>query len=848
MSIILKHIVPVILILSVQNISIAQPGQPFDLTAYKQFLSTHQNMSADELRSLYPAGSFTAAAPASFGTSVYGDSIGTLFALTDHERSLIETHGFMVTERLRRNSFGDAFVEIFHKDLPVFISTDAILHALHMSYDAMLRVTEEHILIPKLEQILSGIHAQIPTLFTRYENFPGMNQKLKDVDLFITVPRKLLGAVVSPHHPDNAGKVDEIMALIAKEEPAGYPLFSSVERMIDFSQFTVRGHYTQSEQLQKYFRAMMWLGRIEMYLIAPVNSVPPENDENIQRQTIDAVLVCEAVRLAGVESSIAEVEEILRYFVGESDNVTLSNLETLLALTGVDSASTLLEADWFAAFRDTLRGQSYAFQRILSQIIMSDPANPDDIRPASAFLLFGQRFIIDSYITGNVVYDKIKFEQNKVWRALPSRYDVLFSLGNDATAQLLEQELSTYHYATNLASLRYLVDSYELEYWNSTLYTGWLNSIRSLNPPANRTALPAFMQTAAWWQQKMNTQLASWAQLRHDNLLYAKQSYTGGIICSFPESYVEPVPEFYAAVKMLAAIAVQKFESLSLDYNGMINYWRNLQSVADTLHLIAQKELNGSSFTEMEKGFLRRMLFLNGICGPLYSGWYYQLYYTGDGGFFKNDMVVADIHTCPTDASGAPVGWVMHAGTGPVNLAVITTKAPDGRTISYIGPVMSYYEHVSTNFKRLTDEEWQTQYMIAPSFRPDFVNLYLADSTGNSRGEGPSLLTGVGDDSKRRSMPATPVLGRNYPNPFNASTIISFSIPQTFAHSIVELAVYDVQGKMIRHLLRRKLSEGNYAVRWDAVMENGMQASSGTYFYHLIVGDHRQVGKMSLVK
>jgi flagellar hook assembly protein FlgD len=97
-------------------------------------------------------------------------------------------------------------------------------------------------------------------------------------------------------------------------------------------------------------------------------------------------------------------------------------------------------------------------------------------------------------------------------------------------------------------------------------------------------------------------------------------------------------------------------------------------------------------------------------------------------------------------------------------------------------------------------------------------------------------------------MPATPVLGRNYPNPFNASTIISFSIPQTFAHSIVELAVYDVQGKMIRHLLRRKLSEGNYAVRWDAVMENGMQASSGTYFYHLIVGDHRQVGKMSLVK
>lgn len=848
MSFTVKYIVPVILILSAQNISIAQPGQPFDLTAYKQFLSTHQNMSADQLRSLHPAGTFAASAPTFFGSSVYGDSIATLYALTDDECSLIETHGFMVTERLRRNSFGDAFAEIFHKDLPVFISTDAILHALHMSYDAMLRETEEQILIPKLEQILSAIHAQLPALAARYAALPGMDKKLKDVDLFITIPRRLLGDVVSPYFPDNAGTVDELLALIAAESWERYPLFSSVARNIDFSQFTVRGHYTQTEQLQKYFRAMMWLGRIEMYLIAPVNSMPPEIDENIQRQTIDAVLVCEAVRDAAVESSIGEIEEILRYFVGESDNVTLANMMTLLALTGVDSASALLETDRFTAFQDTLRAQSYAFQRILSQIIISDPANPDDIRPASAFLLFGQRFIIDSYITGNVVYDKIKYEHNKVWRALPSRYDILFALGNDASAQLLEQELSAYHYATNLASLRYLVDSYEPEYWHSTLYNGWLNSIRTLNPPANRSALPRFMATAAWWQQKMNTQLASWAQLRHDNLLYAKQSYTGGIICSFPESYVEPVPEFYSAVKMLAAIAVQKFESLSLDFHGMIDYWRNLRSVADTLHSIAVKELNGTSLSETEKGFLQRMLFLNGICGPMYSGWYYHLYYTGDGGFFKNDMVVADIHTCPTDASGMPVGWVMHAGTGPVNLAVVTTEAPDGRSISYIGPVLSYYEHVSTNFTRLTDEEWQTLYMISPSFRPDFVNLYLADSLGTLRGEGPSLVTGVRDDSERRLIPVTPVLGHNYPNPFNASTIISFSVPHSAAYPMVELSVYDVQGRKIKQLLRRNLSEGNYAVRWDAVMENGMPASSGTYFYHLVIGEHRLVGKMSLVK
>ena len=49
------------------------------------------------------------------------------------------------------------------------------------------------------------------------------------------------------------------------------------------------------------------------------------------------------------------------------------------------------------------------------------------------------------------------------------------------------------------------------------------------------------MQTAAFWQKMMNTQFSSWTELRHDNLLYAKQSYSGGTICSYPYGYVEPI-------------------------------------------------------------------------------------------------------------------------------------------------------------------------------------------------------------------------------------------------------------------------------------------------------------------
>ena len=50
--------------------------------------------------------------------------------------------------------------------------------------------------------------------------------------------------------------------------------------------------------------------------------------------------------------------------------------------------------------------------------------------------------------------------------------------------QLLVDELNQYHYSSNLAALRYLIDSYDDEFWNANLYSNWLNIIRKLNPPS----------------------------------------------------------------------------------------------------------------------------------------------------------------------------------------------------------------------------------------------------------------------------------------------------------------------------------------------------------------------------
>ncbi|HTR98105.1 MAG TPA: DUF3160 domain-containing protein [Bacteroidota bacterium] len=816
-----------------------------ELAAYEAFLATHVDMSATQLLGMHPAGAFSAHAAVVPDQLAYFPSIDSSYGLTPYERGLIADHRFMVTDRQQRGSFGSTFLEIYSRDLPVFISTDAILHAIHSSYDAILMSAEEGFLIAGLDSLLGALRSQMPALAAAYAPEPSMGPMLRDIDIYLTVASALLDGSAEPYFTEDAAPVGAIQVLIANKGMSSLTLFSSTPRYMDFSQFTIRGHYTQTPELGRYFQSMIWLGRTEIYLIAPESDgpAPPQTPADIQRQVVDGALLVEAAAKAGAFPLLAKIDNVIRMFVGDPDNVTLPEVQTLLGWTGVTAADQLLDTTAFAAFQDTLRAQPFAFQRILSQILASpDPYHPGKITPASALLLLGQRFVADSYVSGNVVYDKISYQGAPVWRPLPSKFDVLYALGNDAAAQLLAGELDQYHYATNLAAMRYLIDGYDAGFWTSSLYNAWLGMIRACNPPQDRSALPPFMATAAWWQEKMNTQLVSWAELRHDNLLYAKQSYTGYELCSYPRSYVEPLPAFYDAAGRFARTGKDLLVPLLgsvLGGESPGTYFENLAAVSDTLGAIARKELSGTSLSPAETGFLGRMAYQTSMeCGQAPSGWYYTLYY--DSGKFKAyDYIVADVHTCPSDEFGTPVGWVWHVGTGPVNLAVVAASTPEGCPFACIGPVGSFRECVTSGFLRLTDQQWSTSYAYRAAYRPSFVNIYLADSTGSSRGTGESLLTGAAL-ARTPELPQSAVLLQNYPNPFNPSTTIGFILPRRTA---VTLGIYNSLGQCVATLVNGVLDAGYHAAHFD-----GAGLASGVYFYRLRAGDFVQTKGLVLMK
>ena len=172
MNLILRRPSFFIALLLLFTVSISNPasGQetPFDLAAYESFLNANSSLSASGLLGMYPAGDFKRETSSPFRNAFYSDSVRIKMGITPAEEKLGNAHGFFVTERLTFDSFGSAFREVYTKDLPVFISTDAILHAIHMSYDFILMDTESLVLEPKLRELLAAMHSAVPALQARY--------------------------------------------------------------------------------------------------------------------------------------------------------------------------------------------------------------------------------------------------------------------------------------------------------------------------------------------------------------------------------------------------------------------------------------------------------------------------------------------------------------------------------------------------------------------------------------------------------------------------------------------------------------------------------------------------------
>jgi len=636
-------------------------------------------------------------------TSQFLDLIqASALALNDDELAHLGTNGFVISKRSAFPTFIGGYVAIYSEDLPVYISADAILEAVHSSYDSVLKVTEENALMANVTQMLESMHARLPSLAAQNP------ASAADLDLYLTLARSLLkGTNVPPVAGADVKTVQDLYQLATTASGQATVTLFGAQREFDASQFTPRGHYTDDAALSAYFRAMIWLGRTDFRLIE-TNS---DGTQRFLRPQYDAMLLLRQTMSDQELSRFRKVDTALQAFLGESDTLSVTQLDSLLAdLGGLDGARAASDATVEAA----LRAGGYGIQRIASQIMVNDGVVPT-LPLARSFALFGQRYVLDSHVFSQVVYDRLPSK-----RMMPNPLDVAFSaLGNDQALPLLDSELGKFAgYPGALESARVLADAHGADFWNANLYNLWFSALRALSPGANvgkpaSQGMPEVTGTQAWGRRILNTQLGSWAELRHDTLLYAKQSYTGVPACAYPDAYVDPYPEFYAKLRLFAergvALANLLEESLSVESASLRSYFAKLASALTTLEGMAKNQRDGTPFSPEQLAFVNRAVRIiqqDVTCTTIDApdGWLADLYFMPLTSMMASPTI-ADVHSQPADENGNVVGNVLHVGTGYPRLMVTTVDTCQGPR-AYAGVTFAYHERMTTNYLRLTDRAW----------------------------------------------------------------------------------------------------------------------------------------------
>ena len=827
----------------------AQTG--FSPDDYRDFLKNNKKLTAAELLEQHPPQTTYYSSRTylpDLNAIPWFDSINEVLELTADEKELLKNNYFVVTERQSSNTWLSTFANLYSADLPLFLSTDFILFTLHQSYDNILKSIEVKMLEPNLIELINSMRTEFEEVFVRYKDSEGFEKSLADVDLYLTVAASLIeNNQVAAYSLDDA-KVKTLLDAIGAEQMTEMPLFtrSDLNRKLDFSQFKPRGHYTDiiytgngQKTLENYFRTMMWLGRIDFLLTSPPENPWEEgwSKSDLQRMNLSALILNETLHGCEEFELFRIHEEIITFMVGPDDNLTPDELNGLKN-THLENLGEVLDETRFNAFTEALNSSDDYGQKIMSNFFYVDPESDDPGKLPISYKLLGQKFLIDSYVFSEVVFDRIIYDGEKQYRMLPDPLDILSVFGNEDALALMEPEMEKYHYAHKVSGLQYLINAYDDDFWTQSLYNTWLSSILELNPPTSSGKLPFFMQTTAWHHEKMNTQLTSWAQLRHDNILYGKQSYTGGTGCSFPYTYVEPYPGFYERIGVFADKASAFFaETITdADLKAMVrDYYSAYGDIMSKLEVIAQKELDSTPLDEEELIFLKTMINDYMASGPSVWGWVNDLLFPAMD-MWDFDFTVADVHTQPTEPGGVVVGNVLHVGNGKINMGVFIAPGTveTGRTMCYAGPVGSFHMQVETNFNRLNDDDWQAMFLDGKSpERPEWVYHYLADVNGEKRTAEnvlkgyPYTVSHVDEEVRDISYLLS------FPNP--ASNEIHFRFVLN-ADANVTGEIYDLAGRQIDMVNIGKLSQGEH----DKVYLLD-KMSSGLYYIKLRVNNEFKV-------
>lgn len=635
------------------------------------------------------------------------DSFGKF---SPEQKKLLAKNGFVVNPTKEEQLFY-IYEKNEYKKIPSFITTDSVLQVYHIFYDYSLRLLEKEKLLGFVEELTESMLNKSILLFDEINNEEIKNAQLKNIAYF-GAAALCLEKDLPKDMPEEAREMALAEYELIKEQ-AGFKKSKIFPYKLDYSQYKPRGHYTRNDDFKRYFKAMMWYGQAPF----PLYKVDENNNEvrNID-QTLQALLITYSVFLNNdKEDDITLWENIYDptvFYVGTADDLNIYHYKDLLINVYGENPDINQLNDGEKLDKLYLEAKELPEPQIKAKY--TDVDTP----VGKQFRLMGQRYIPDSEIIQKLV--------EPINRPIPSGLDVMGVLGSDRA-----YDIQINHYHEDKKSPRYIdifnklkTEFNELneEKWRGNMYYGWLWTLKGLLKEF-KDGYPSFMTNKAWTDKSLSTALGSWAQLKHDTILYGKQS---GVECGGGEEppqvkgYVEPNIEVYNKLLWLTKYSRENLKQRDMLIETMESKMQRFEDLLQFLINCSVKELNNE---ELNSDEYYQLLVYGGLLEYLTSS------FAGDGMRWfeitsetdKNMAVIADIHTiAPNEFSD---GGYFEVGVGPAYEIYVVVPI-GGELYLTRGAVFSYFEFDYTH--RLTDEEWQKtiKESIMPQ-QPDWMDSFI---------------------------------------------------------------------------------------------------------------------------
>ena len=621
------------------------------------------------------------------------------FNLTESQISKLKANHFVVTpavksnESIHFNEMFDLYCEAREMEIPVFVTTDAMLHSYHLCFDNILKICEEKRFYSQLESLID--HMWMYT-WDQYETATDTTVRkalYRNLD-YLMVAWQLIAPHIYCTEPLPNGEYHNELDLIESSAgPVLSPIFASqgFNYLEDYSQYKSRGHYTKSDSLKRYFKAMMWLGRMTFSC--------EDTAAYNQTMTLSAILLTQAVSDIEIDGRPAldiwnDIYQPTVFFVGKSDDINFYPY--------LDIAYQIYGKSFPIVKPDTFGDQEKLMDFLNATMNLEGASITYSGQPDKGFRFMGQRFIPDSWILDELVMTKIS------GRTMPTGLDIMTVLGPNKQAvqewayqYVPEEDKANTSYVAKLDTFKQVFQLYPAEAWAQNAYWNWLYCLMPLLSEFGE-GYPFFMQTDAWRDKDLFAALGSWAELRHDTILYAKQS---GTETSIPPSayliqgYVEPNPHVFSRLASLANYMIEGLRNENLLFEEFQFALEDFALLSASLKTIAEKELTQTSLNADEYRL---------ICdfgNRLFRIVTFNAYAEGPSPWNSDNMdpmpVVADVHT------DFIYDMILEEAVGyPYAIYVVCNI--EGQPVLTKGAGFSYYEFTRPISEgRLNDEEWR---------------------------------------------------------------------------------------------------------------------------------------------